>query len=81
MDSNGDYTKVTMDGIQYSGRELLDQYELLLREAYGNRFESEDDQEMDIFLVSMVREALVAIWKGWNENFLSACLLKIKKRI
>lgn len=49
LDKNGDYTKVTMDGIQYSGRELLDQYELLLREAYGNRFESEDDQEMDIF--------------------------------
>ena len=49
LDKNGDYTKVTIEGVQYSGRKLLDQYEVLLREAYANRFDSMNDSEMDIF--------------------------------
>lgn len=72
LDEDGRYTSVWIDGIAYKGRALLDQYELMLREAYGNRFESENNDEMDIFWY---------LWSGRHSSLFGKDAMKTFERL
>lgn len=42
MTSEGEFETMVIEGTPYQGRALLDQFEMYLRKAYANKFETED---------------------------------------
>ncbi|PKM50468.1 MAG: class 3 fructose-bisphosphatase [Firmicutes bacterium HGW-Firmicutes-7] len=49
MNSNKEFEPLEFNGIYYSGKNLIDQFEILVREAYANRMKKVDEKEMDFF--------------------------------
>lgn len=59
LDQDGTYTKVTIQGQTYQGKELLDKYEKMLRVTYAKRHKFKTDADTDIFWY---------LWAGKNSS-------------
>lgn len=49
MDKNKNFQSFNIDGKSYSGKSLIDQFEIMVRKAYANRMKINKEEDLDFF--------------------------------
>lgn len=68
---DGSFVEMTLDGKQYKGKALLDEYEHMVRRGYNRRFKVIDEKELDIFYY---------LWAGPQSSLFGKDVMKTFER-
>ncbi len=71
LNEDGSYTIVEFDGVEYEGKQLLDQYENMIRKVYARKYVITDEGERDIFWF---------LWSGKNSSLFGKVSMKTFER-
>lgn len=72
LNEDGSYTEIPFDGKLYSGKQLLDHYEHVIRKAYAKRETITDERDRDFFWF---------LWSGSNSSLFGKNAMKTFERI